>query len=332
MEQNQPNERAGDDAEWKKIQEQTPGLSDAENSEKEEDADEKEEEESTDDTDSSDDKEPAESEESTDKKEDDKEEDEATDPKEKKPARPEKYIPVAKYTDEKKKWKETDEAKDRRIKELETLADSNGKDKETKLEAYAEKHGKTVEEVRELVEILKEDKPQETTSAKEKELDAETTQLLKEAQESRAEKLFAKEFEKDALPALKILFPDATTEQLDAAKGEVSKLATTKDFLDKPLDHIVLKSKDELKEVFAKKPISKGPEGSERSPSKGATDYTAGDFKVGGISFDELGKLPAAKQAKIVEDMDIPTYDRYTKHMKTNDPLVINRGGRKVGK
>ena len=77
-------------------------------------------------------------------------------------------------------------------------------------------------------------------------------------------------------------------------------------------------------------PGRKGPESSRQAPNKGAPTYTASDFQNGKTSFEELTNLPVEDQTKIVESMDLKTYEAFANWNTQNAPLVLNRGGRKV--
>jgi hypothetical protein len=243
--------------------------------------------------------------------------------------RPEKYIPIDKYTDEKGQWRKTEAELKTRIAELESAAggQEGTKANEEAVKAYAEKHGLTVEAARSEVDRVRDilkanglDKPgqPELTEAQKAEL-AEAAQL-------KAEKSFNTEFEALAVPQLKELFPDATDKQLADAKEELSKLCLTEPFLDKSLDFIAFKSRNELKDIF--EPPRKGPEVSRTAPKKGAPEYSAADFKDGKTSFDELFALDGDAQAKIVEEMDVDTYERMTRYAEKNSPSPIRRGNR----
>lgn len=309
MEDNQPNKpSAGSDPEWEAIRKKTPGLKD------EEPEPEKKPEPPVP---------PKKEEEPPAKPEPEEEEEEKP-----RPQRPEKYIPIKQYTDEKKTWKESIAERDARIAELEKVA--GGKADTSKnneaIKNYAEKYGIDIEVAKEQVESLRE--VLGVTDRKPTELSEDQKTAIQEAELALAEKKYSEEFKNIALPELKTLFPNATAEQLDRAKDEIERIACTNTFLDKTLDFVVYKSQKELAGIFSGKKPSVEPQ--RRAAQKGQPDLTAQDFKDGKTSFNELAALSGEQVSKIIEDMDIPTYEKYKRWNAKNDKLVINRGGRKI--
>jgi hypothetical protein len=248
----------------------------------------------------------------------------------KRPSRPEKYIPIAQYVEEKKGWQKDKE----RVVELEAIV--NGKKGSEKTEVavkeYAEKYGVSEDSIKDLVSTIKaefaSDQKSVATEDKASRLTPEEQQIIDDANQIKAANLFSKEFTDLALPELKKAHPEATPEQLSAAKAEIERLSCTKAYLDKSLDYVVFKESSLLSKIFA--PTRKGPEGRGTSPASGSVSLTASDFKEGKTPFVELSKLSSSEQEKIVNDMDIPTYDKYSRWIEQNDELVINRGGRKI--
>lgn len=323
MDDNHPNTPAGqDDPEWERIRKMTPGLGDEEATppNPEEDA-------APDPTLTPSDPPatpadpPAEEPPVTDPPVADPPEDPPTDP----PApaqRPEKYIPVAKYTSEKRDWQQK---VDDLTRDLEAANASRGQAREDAIKAFADEHGISEENVRSLVEKAGTDRKEGSP-----ELTDELKTQLQQAEIVLAEKAYDTEFNSVAVPELKKQFPNATDAQLAAAKAEIEKLATTQEFLDKPLDFVIYKNAKDLAPLFAAQQQRKGPEQARQAPEHGTQDYTADDFKDGKTSFEELMKLPPEKQSVIMEAMDIPTYDQFKRYVTTNDKLQINRGGKKI--
>lgn len=317
MDENQPNTTEGDekpeegtDPEWEAVQKDTPGLGDEPEQKPEEESEGEKPEEAPE-------QKPEEQ-----KPEEQKPEEQGSEPQgepQDTPKRPEKYIPVKQYTDEKRQWREEKQALETKLQSLESINQSHGDDKTDKIKQYAEKHGVTEDSVRELVGILGGDEKKGIDPALEREIE--------EARQIKAEKAFSDEFDSLATPELKQHFPNATPEQLAEAKKEVEKIATSREFLDKSLDFVVFKNRDALKSIFETR---KSPESARQAPQRGAEEYTASDFKDGKTSFSKLIELPAERQAKIVEDMDIATYDKYVRFIEDNNKLEINRGGRKI--
>ncbi len=328
------------DAEYEKIKKLTPGLGDDEPKapepekveEKKEEVIEPKEENKP----KEEDKKPLPDDEDDGKKADDKKPDDGDKSKEKKP-RPEKYIPIDEYTGEKRKWKETLEQKDARIAELEKIASTTAPDSkiaDDKVQKYAEKHGIDPDEARVELERIRDgfellnDKP----AAEEKkaaEFTDEQRQTLADAERIKAEKLFNAEYDLKAIPEIKNYFKDATPEQIERAKAFVEQVSCTKDFLDKPLDYVIYKTRGDLEQFF-KKEVA-GPESSRPSQKESVGDIKASDFSTGKLNFSELDKLSDAERNKLIEEFDMPTYEKYSKYNERNAAIVINRGGKKVG-
>lgn len=339
MEKNHPNENSELDTEYEKIKKLTPGLEDNQEEEQAKadalkaEADEKskadEEAKVKADAEALEAKEAKEKQDLLDSEEEN--EDEDIKPSDKK-TRPEKYIPVKQYTDEKRKYKETIEEKDRRIADLEKIANTTSPDSrlsDEKIGKYAEKHGLDIEDARIELERMRDAQDffaPEKTADKTAKLTEQQKETLAQAEEIKAEKLFNDEFETVALPDLKSLFPDATVEQIKRAKAEIQKLACTKQYLDKTLDYVIFKSKSELEKVF-KKSVA-GPEGT-RPSQKDSGELSAKDFK-GKTTFEKLDDLSDSERNKIIEDMPLDTYEAYSRYNDRNSKLVINRGGKKV--
>lgn len=242
--------------------------------------------------------------------------------------RPEKYIPIAKYTSEKTQWKKDMETLQARLAVAEQGQGEQAK--EQAIKAYAEKHNVSEDSVRDLLDLAGK-KDQKSEEQGERIMDTELQQKLEEADEIRAEKLFNTEYDEVAIPELKKIYPKATDAQIQAAKKEIEKLACTEGFLDKPLDFVVYKNPKVLDPLFQESPPPrKGPETGRTAPKRGDSEYTAADFVGGKTSFAEFEKLPVDKQAEIIEKMDVKTYDELTRWQAQNEPLVINRGGRKI--
>ena len=333
MDENQPKPEAGSDPEWEEVRKKTPGL--------EEDPGEADEAKA-----GADAKAQAEKEEADKKAADEaaeaeadaevgEEGDEDADDEDPTPRRPERYIPIAKYTSEKKQWKESEAAKDARIAELEKLAaQGQNASHDAAVKKYAEKHGVTEDEAREEVKELQtilgiepgEKKPANTTEKPE--LDEEQKQILEKAEQTLAEKAYDQEFSSAAVPEIKKHFPDATPEQLKEAKTELEKISCTKEFIDKSLDYVVFKSLSGLQSIFKSTPQS--PESQRQGANRDTPKLRSDDFKDGKTAFSKLSELPAEEQSKIIEGMDIPTYERYVRYLEDNTPLEINRGGRRV--
>jgi hypothetical protein len=245
--------------------------------------------------------------------------------------RPEKYIPINQYTSEKSQWKETVAEKDKRIAELQTIADSkpNTKKNDDLIKAYQDKYDvdeetakAEIDRVRFLTEFGKEETvPKQPESKPVAELTPEQQAKIEKADMIEAQSLYEQEFKKDAIPQLISLFPNATPAQLESAKAEMEKLATTEKYLDKSLDYIAFKEKDTLSGLFAGE--RKGPE-SARTPIKGKVELTSSDFDNGKTPFNELDNLSPEEADKIVRNFSIKTWDRYSHYKSQQEEIRIS--------
>ncbi len=243
-------------------------------------------------------------------------------------ARPEKYIPLAKYIPEKKEWGEKEADYQKRIAELEAIASTVSEKKQDEaVKAYAEKYGVPEESVADLRKALGiEDKKVETPAKPDEpqapKLSPDQQAAVDEANLIKAEKAFETEFTDVGVPELKKHFPNATPEQLEKAKKELEALATTRDYLDKPLDFIVYKEQSELAKLFPEPKAPRGVEANRVAPQK-STDMTADDFKDA-KDFSALNDLSATERDKLVKEFSNDTWTRYKLWVKANDELVID--------
>lgn len=238
------------------------------------------------------------------------------------PNRPEKYIPIPQYVSEKKQWNETKVAYEKRIAELEAIKNSvpDSNKSEEAIKKYAETYGVDEQSVRDLVSIVSKPEKQEKKEEQTPTLTPEQQAQIEEAQIIKADKLYEEEFSNVGTPALLKLYPKASTEQLQTAKKELEMLATTKEYLDKPLDYIVWKEQEKLGKLFvvvSPRGISQG-----KSTSEHNTELTADDFK-NATDFTALFALPMEKRDEIVKKMDGSTYTRMKNWVRANDDLEI---------
>lgn len=246
--------------------------------------------------------------------------------------RPEKYIPVQQYTDEKRTWHESEAQYKSRIAELEKLAGkAESAQSDDKIRVYAEKHGVTFEEAKDQVESLRDIlgvTAQKPTEVKPAEFSPEQKASLARAEEAEARQVFDTEYNERAIPALKRLFPNATDSQILAAKKRVEEIACTTPFLKSPLRTVVIESEESLADLFKSKPGS--PEAQRRGADKNPVEFSASDFVDGKTSFKELENVTQDQLNNIVKGMDGKTYESYMRFVNANDKIIINRGGRKV--
>ncbi len=269
--------------------------------------------------------------------EDDEEDDDDAPPpaQEKKPkaSRPERYIPIDQYTDEKDKWNSTIKEQADKITELEKIANLNQDSKkfEDAVKKYAEKHNcdediarAEIEKVRDIIDFTSPtEKKAEEKNEEKPARTPEEEQLILDGQLAKAEKQYNEEFTTLAVPEIKDLFPTVTSEQLEVMREELMRLATIKKYLDKDLDYIVFKEQEALGEILNAKAERKGPEAT-RPPQKGKQTYTVQDFESGKTPFSELESLSTEERDKIVKAMSTKTWDRYIHHIGQNEELSVS--------
>lgn len=265
------------------------------------------------------------------------EDDEEDNPQSK--SRPLKYIPIEQYVSEKNKWQGDMNAKNRRIAELEKMDNlGEGSAKlDIAVKKYAEKYSLDLEQAREEVTRFndiaglfedKTDKEVEKSSKEEQDnnpedvLTEEQKNLIQEAEFLKAEKAFDKEYTSLAVPQIKSLFPKATDQQIQSAKIEIEKLATTEKYLRSDLDYIIYKEKNNLSDLFQSD--RKGPESSRPGSSRGKQTYSSQDFNSGKAPFSSLEKLSASERDTIVKGFDTKTWDKYMHQLNSTEDLEIS--------
>lgn len=250
----------------------------------------------------------------------------------KKIERPEAFIPMPKYLNEKKETEKLLADKDARIEELERIASQhNGADKDADIQEFMEQTGFDEDTVRGFLDLAeKRFGKGQTMSQEERDAVAKATQIVKEAELNAS---FNEEFKTSGEPTIKKAYPNATPEQLAQAKDYLDQLAHTLELRDKPLDFIVWKHQEELGKIFTEETpaMPKKTIESSRVGSGKQSVYTASDFKDGKTDFAVLNDLDPSTQAQIVKDMDSNTYGKFVSYVKNQSQGVeVMREGRKV--
>lgn len=250
---------------------------------------------------------------------------------------PRAYIPLGKYNDEKKAWKQTEaelaEAR-QRIAELESIGDkSEGKSKDDDIEAFMEQTGFDRETVEGFLSL-----------AEKRSLTPERVQALEKIQaitlETEIQEQFATEFKDYGEPELKNLYPEATAEQMKEAKKLLDVVAHTKEYHDKEMSYVIFKHKDSIAKIFTpgsqepadQTPTSKRSMESSRIGNGKNTVLTAQDF-ADKKDFSELDTVDPALRSQIIKDMPTATYENwkaYHANKEKNGGVEVTRGGRKI--
>ncbi len=248
--------------------------------------------------------------------------------------RPPKYIPIAKYQNEKNEWKTTEERLKNEIEELkkipQTKVDSPKEDEQIK--AWAEKWGWDIEAAKEFLDMAR--KGQGISPEKMQELE-KAAAITKNIEESN---YFAEEWNKFT-PDLSKNFPTATPEQVEQAAELMDKISHTPKYAAYDLDYIFFKEKAQFDAIFTPTPTPADPPAPEPKPGIEGGKIgggkpkvlTADDFKTE-KDFEKLNALDEAEKSKITSAFEPLLYDKYMRWetYTNNNALEIKRGGRTI--
>lgn len=273
-------------------------------------------------------------------------------PKEPRVERPERYIPVPKYQNEKKQWGEEKSTL------LSAVAAAKGfepgSEQETKaLDALMAKHGVTADAAKEMLELARTTLfPKElqeglskilTESSKE----AETAQLA--AKEKEEQDFFDGEYSPFENEHIVTAYPNATDEQKQKAKEFIDQTAHTAKYAKLDLAEVAALPavKKQLDAIMGTAPAApaaapvvevparKGPEASK--PGGAAADMVkATDFrkdpKTKQYDFSRLHAMAdGADKEKVVSDLSPEAYFDYANELGSMDTdLEVRRGGKTV--
>lgn len=278
------------------------------------------------------------------KKEEEPPKDPVIDPEDdptKKVKRPNVYIPLKKFHDEKRIWeKNAKTAEERaqkaeaRIVELEQISNQNdGAKKDEDIEAFMAESGferSTVEGLLKLAEkrLLK---PEQIKAI---EIAASTVA------ESEIEAAFTQEFVKVGEPDLKKRFTNAKPEQIAKAKEFLDKVAHTDEFHDKPLDFVIYKNLEEIEKFFTDETAEKKDEPllnkktveASRLGNGKMSTLTAKDFEEKN-DFSALNEMDQAERSALIKSFPTKTYENFKVWVSAQDAnkgVEVMRDGKKV--
>ncbi len=253
--------------------------------------------------------------------------------------RPEAFIPLPKYLDEKKQWELDKQARvdaEKRISELEALGNTAKPATEDDISKFAEKHSMDVEMVKELL-VMAESRV--LPAEKRKQLDDAlkiTDQRKHEDAVLKSQELFKTEFNDIGKPEITKLYPNATPEQLEAAQIFLDGAAHTATFADKELPYVIYKLGGELAKIFT----TEGDPAKPTPPNKGMEPHKTGQSRVGTMTakdfegktdFSDFLALDQSLQDTIRKEMDTKTYSNFLAFISKQDNGVeVTRGGRKI--
>ncbi len=237
--------------------------------------------------------------------------------------KPEKYIPIDKYQDEKKAWKEEKKALEDQLASI-TKKEEGSAAREKMVGEFAEKYGKEPAEVEDLLKIF------EASGT----ISPEVQEKIDEGHQAAVIQNEKAYFEKEVtavLPSLKQKFPHASEEVIGKVKDLLWEVSHKEGFHDKDLDYVIFKHE---KEIAALVPLPKeGVKGMETAtPGQGKHQIlTAKDF-VGKSDFAALTGLPEDQVTSLVKSMDPETRLNYQRWQgeQQNEGVEVNRGGRVI--
>jgi len=260
-------------------------------------------------------------------KEDDKDED---DEEKNRHKRPERYIPIPKYKEEKIKRQEAEtklEEANKKITDLEKISKSKpgSKAENEKFKSFSKKYDIDEKALPELVEMIREEV-----------FTPEIQEKLSLAEKSAAELTDQSHFVKEwdgYLSEIKKEFPDANKKQLDQAKKLMDQLAHTKKFHQNDIDYVFFKNKSEFSDILSEIQGKKGFEAGRIG--KGKPGQVSGkDIKKdknGRYDFSSLDNLSGEDKDKVLSEMNPEAYMDYIDHIESDEMgLEVNRNGRKI--
>lgn len=241
---------------------------------------------------------------------DESEEDE--DPK--KPSRPMNYIPMKKYHEEKRLWKQKVNELENRLKDT----DKGSKEESNVIKTFAEKHGYEPSEISELVGVLR------------SEFGVDDLQQQSKARQEEMEiKAFNEEY-KVLETKLKEEFPNASPAELKKARQKMDELAFSEWGHDKELDYILYKNKNTFNKIFGTGESKRPVETTSRGNKSFDKELSAKDFR-GKKDFQKLQDLPEEKRRKIVSDLAPEDYANYGSWLQASeDEIEVKRDGRVI--
>lgn len=290
-----------------------------------EDEEDSEIDEEDEDTDSEEDE--SEEDESEDEEEDEDEEEEKPDDKKKVSRnRPDKYVPVGKYTGEKKQWGEDKKVLEGQIATMKAQLEKLTPDETNEaVIAYAEANDLDVDVVKGLFDTFKK-------ATNYDELVDSVKEIKSQAEEQVDDDSFNEEWD-EFLPAMQKDFPKASKAALRRANKHMEEVSHTRRYGKHPLGDIYKLKKKEFEDLLNTKSPKRGPVGSRR-PGASKKDAVSLDIqkdeKTGQFDFSSLHAMEdGPKKEKAIEALSPEAYSDFIDDLDT-EPMEVSRGGRKV--
>lgn len=247
------------------------------------------------------------------------------------PNRPQKYIPIPQYKDEKKQWKEEKQTLMDRISQLETKgADTTegSKSEDELIDGFKKKYPEAdTDQLKEIISLARQGMSIPDELKKDIEISAQYARNQKEKEFD--DKEFA-----GILPQIKARFPNADDAQIDKIRKRLDVLSHTKELHKTPLNYIFSAHADEFDskadEADDKQVGKKTVERTRGTGSKVQGRLTAKDFK-GKTDFTALMEADEADQNRIIAEMPGDMWEAFVAWQGGEDGgLVVNRGGQKI--
>lgn len=250
------------------------------------------------------------------------------------PTRPERYIPIPKH---KQALQEKDDEIAKLNSELEVVRKESGQtkteqekakdlDTEKQIEAYAEKHGMTVDAVKDLRELLG---TRDNVLTPEQQAAIERSQQ-REREEADAQQ-FNTEFERDVVSLIKKRYPNATEEAIKQAKEVLDEEAHTSLYAKTPLRAVFRDIEEGSLNTILNVPKKKTSES-----SGGGGDKRRGGSTPQELSFAELSELDENSPEKVeaIRGMEPDTFEEYTRFVEDREGTggSVTRDGKTVSK
>lgn len=253
----------------------------------------------------------------------------------KRKSRKELYIPVPKYTEEKRQWKEEKEQLESKLEELsEKIAEAGESTDETdnEIEQFAEEAGMDKEQFSKFIGLI------EKRVASKTELPEEIRSVLLEKKEQQLEqtviKQFNEEFNSEGEPTLKELYPDLSDEKLSEMKDFIDETAHSDKYVEYDLSDIIALKRKDLDEIAGQtKEATQKPD---TSPEKsrlggGAEKLSPKEFDKPDADFSQISNLPKSEREEFMSKLSPEAYVKYIDHISIEeDDLTVSRGGRTI--
>lgn len=250
------------------------------------------------------------------------------------PNRPTAFVPVGKYTHEKKEWKRENDELKAQLAALTAAGTGTPAQAVESVQAFADKYNMEPEFVNDLMELTKK-------GVGTPEHNEVLAQLVQQQQQQADIAAYESEFATDAAPVLQRMYPNATPEQLAAAKAAIWEPSHTEANASVKLRHLLVDITDILDPIFktaaapaqAEAPATPLPDmpGMEsRKPGAARPDrMTSADFK-GAKDFSALDQMDPSVSKEIVKNLDPDTYSNYLAYTRGNKGVTVMRNGRKI--